>query len=157
MLLAIWDLTGNMRLHCFSMGKQSKQAKQYIWEWSRVVVSEVPDSCQQFTFPVNYKEVWQVRWAASCSFSPFTQTYSHCGLSSPVILSGFQVFQMERKVDVAPQEDLDVRSAWLAEERSINHSLLCNFWVWRDLVILVPLIFGCYHQILQFLLGESED
>lgn len=89
--------------------------------------------------------------------SPFAQTYSHCGLFSPVILSGFQVFQMERKVDVAPQEDLDVRSACLAEERSINHSLLCNFWVWRDLVILVPLIFGCYHQILQFLLGESED
>lgn len=45
--LAIWDCID------FLKGKQYKQAKQYIWEWFRVVVSEVPGSCKQFIFPAN--------------------------------------------------------------------------------------------------------
>lgn len=36
-------------------------------------------------------------------------------------------------------------------------SLLCNFWIWRHLVMRISLIFGCYHQILQLLRGESGD
>lgn len=44
-------ITDNMGLYL--KGKQYKQPKQYIWEWFRAVVSEVPCSYKELFFPAD--------------------------------------------------------------------------------------------------------
>lgn len=104
--LAIWDFT----LGIFN--GQAVQTSQTIY--LRMVQSDGLRGAwflQAVYLPNQLEEVWQVKWAASCSPSPLIPTYSHCGLSSPVLLSDFQLYQMDRTADMALQEDLDVGSA----------------------------------------------